>query len=453
MRLQFRISLAAGAVLAIVASTVGGISLANSYGDAVQTIDSQLERMAIEIKTTKPITVTSALDVLSANGERPILAVFDSEGQSTVLSDDMDDTYAGLNKATLFIANDLPQTFFGKSPIRIRSIPIQNEEVIVIGLNLSNVYEIRERQQRQLWTVVLTSALLGWAMIGLLIRPELARIRKLIVSVSEVADGNLSLQIPDVRGRSEVVELSRALKQMLNKLQLAIDSERQSQEKMMIFFGDVSHELRTPLTVIKGYAELLEKTQQSGSELENRGFVQMRNEIARMEVLIDDLMLLNELHMDEYVDSKGECVILNELINQHLEKLSMLQPERYLERNLEEIVEVTCERTHIERLFTNLFSNIHRHTPNNAPVAVSLSSSSSHFIITIDDGGPGLPKGTYARGINHFQRFDKSRSRQTGGSGLGMSIIAALVEKLDGEIEISQSPLGGLQTRISLPHN
>ena len=453
MRLQFRISLAAGAVIAIVASTVGGISLANSFGDAVQTIDSQLERMAIEIKTAKPITVTSALDVLSANGERPILAVFDSEGQSTVLSDDMDDIFAGLNKATLFKANDVPQTFFGKFPIRIRSIPSQNEEVIVIGLNLTNVYEIRERQQRQLWTVVLTSALLGWAMIGLLIRPELARIRKLIVSVSEVADGNLGLQIPDVRGRSEVVELSRALKQMLNKLQLAIDTERQSQEKMMIFFGDVSHELRTPLTVIKGYAELLEKTQQSGSDLENRGFVQMRNEIARMEVLIDDLMLLNELHMDEYVDSKRECVILNELIDQHLEKLRVLQPERYLERNFEEIVEVTCERTHIERLLTNLFSNIHRHTPNNAPVAVSLSSSTSHFIITIDDGGPGLPKGTYARGINHFQRFDKSRSRQTGGSGLGMSIIAALVEKLNGEIEISQSPLGGLQTKISLPRN
>lgn len=453
MRLQIRISLAAGAVIAIVASTVGGLSLANSFGDAIQTVDSQLARMTIEINTNTTVSVTSALNVLSANDERPILAVVDNAGQSTVLSDDSDDIFLGLAKTTLEDAADQPQTFDGQFPIRIRSITIQNDEVLVIGLGLTEIYALHEKQQKQLWTVALTSALLGWALIGILIRPELARIRKLIVSMSDVADGNLNLQIPDARGHSEVVQLSQALKQMLSTLQRALENERTSQENMAIFFGDVSHELRTPLTVIKGYAELLDKNQDSASEFEKRGFAQMRNEIARMEVLINDLMLLNELHMDEQGKSIRDRVDLNELVDQQLENLGTLQPERRIDRNFEEQIDVVCERTHIERLFTNIFSNIQRHTPDNAPVAVTMSSTESHFIITVDDGGPGLPNGIYDKGIKHFQRFDKSRSRQTGGSGLGMSIMAALAENLNGNIEISQSSMGGLRTSISLPRS
>lgn len=451
MRLQYRISLAAGAVIAAVASTVGGLAVSNSYSDALDTVDSQLERMVIEINTTKSITVTSALDVLSANNERPILSVIDETGQSTVLSDDSDGIFQGIPQSTVVSALDQPQTFIGQHSIRVRSINIQNNEVLLMGLSLTEIDSMHDKQQQQLWTVVLTSALLGWGLIGFLIRPELARIRKLIESVSDVAEGNLALQITTASGNSEVAQLSQALKLMLNKLQLALDNERKSQEDMAIFFGDVSHELRTPLTVIKGYAELLQNTQASTSDLEQRGFAQMRSEIDRMETLINDLMLLNELRMDDHKTPSQELVDLNELVGTHVETLNALQPQRQITVNLETRIDLQCERAHVERLFTNIFSNIQRHTPEAAPISITFGKTSTNFIVTFDDGGPGLPSGIYEKGINHFQRFDKSRSRQTGGSGLGMSIIAALVDTLHGQVDISQSPLGGLQTRILLP--
>lgn len=453
MKLQYRISLTAGIVIAFVALLVGGLAVSNSYNDALQTIDSKLERMVIEVEASKNITVSSALDVLSANNEDPILSVIDEEDQITVLSDDSDDIFQGISKSLITSASNQPQTFIGSSPIRIRSINLQHNEVLLLGLSLSEINSLHEKQQQQLWIVVFTSSLLGWALIGILIRPELVRIRKLISSVSEVADGNLALQIPETNGSSEVSQLSRALKQMLNKLQNALNNERRSQEDMAVFFGDVSHELRTPLTVIKGYTELLGNSRDSHSEIEKRGFAQMRNEIDRMDVLINDLMLLNELRMDSRQTPNQELVNLNELVSQHLETLNALEPNREIEVALDAQVLLLCDRAHIERLLTNIFSNIQRHTPSSAPVTVTSSITASHFIMAFDDGGPGLPDVTYANGISHFQRFDKSRSRQTGGSGLGMSIIAALVDKLNGEIEISQSSLGGLRTTISFPRN
>ena len=451
MKLQYRISLAAGAVIAVVASVVGGLAISNSYSDALETIDSQLERMVIEINASTIITVTSALDVLSANNERPILSVIDETGQITVLSDDSDEIFQGIPQSTILDAMDQPQTFVGQQPLRLRSINIRNNEILLIGLSLADINSLHEKQQQQLWAVVLTSAFLGWGLIGFLIRPELARIRKLIASVSDVADGNLALQIPPASGNSEVAQLSRALNQMLNKLQVALEKERKSQEDMAVFFGDVSHELRTPLTVIKGYAELLQNSQESTSDLEKRGFAQMRIEIDRMEMLINDLMLLNELRMDEFGSSNQDLVDLNELIRQHVEKLGVLQPKRQIDVTFEGQITFMCEPAHVERLLTNIFSNIQRHTPEVAPIKVALRTTSDDFIITFDDGGPGLPSGIYDKGIKHFQRFDKSRSRQTGGSGLGMSIIAALVDNLNGQVEISQSSLGGLRTEISLP--
>ena len=100
--------------------------------------------------------------------------------------------------------------------------------------------------------------------------------------------------------------------------------------------------------------------------------------------------------------------------------------------------------SHIARLFTNVFGNISRHTPKDAPVHVSLLRGEHGISIVIEDGGPGLPESAYQEGMRNFQRFDRSRSRQDGGSGLGMSIIYAIVREHGGAVTLRPSNLGGL---------
>ena len=97
----------------------------------------------------------------------------------------------------------------------------------------------------------------------------------------------------------------------------------------------------------------------------------------------------------------------------------------------------------------NIFSNLKRHTPANSEVYIQLINNPDGVTFNIEDNGPGLPEEFYRQGIQAFQRFDKSRSRETGGSGLGMTIISKSVEKIGGKISLSKSKFGGLRITIN----
>jgi signal transduction histidine kinase len=217
---------------------------------------------------------------------------------------------------------------------------------------------------------------------------------------------------------------------------------------MQNFLGDASHELRTPLTVVKGYVELL-STQNMDEEQRARAFDRVNSEVVRMEALINDLLLLAELGESKPVGVGA--IDLSGLVLAAVQDLKVLQPERSVRTSVEVGVSMHGTAELIQQLISNLFANLRRHTPADTRVTVSLSKTDHQATLTIDDAGPGLPAESYARGINHFQRFDASRSRESGGSGLGMSIMAAVVRQHGGTIELNPSPLGGLQTVINLP--
>jgi K+-sensing histidine kinase KdpD len=104
----------------------------------------------------------------------------------------------------------------------------------------------------------------------------------------------------------------------------------------------------------------------------------------------------------------------------------------------------------MRRLIQNILNNISRHTPAGAPVLIHLSRSGKETLLTMEDGGPGLPESSYRDGIELLNRFDTARSRETGGSGLGLSIIAAIVHEHGGALSLRKSTLGGLAVEINL---
>jgi K+-sensing histidine kinase KdpD len=101
-------------------------------------------------------------------------------------------------------------------------------------------------------------------------------------------------------------------------------------------------------------------------------------------------------------------------------------------------------------LIQNILNNISRHTPTDAQVRISLSRSGKKSRLVIEDGGPGLPETSYRDGIELLNRFDSSRSRETGGSGLGLSIIAAIVHEHNGSLTLRKSGFGGLAVEVTL---
>jgi signal transduction histidine kinase len=219
--------------------------------------------------------------------------------------------------------------------------------------------------------------------------------------------------------------------------------------RMQAFLGDASHELRTPLTVIKGYVEMLSKGLMNEAADKERAFTRVNSEIGRMENLIHDLLLLAEL--GESAQRESEMINLSELIASHGEDFATLNPNRKVIISVESDVRISGVHDYFSRFIQNALNNISRHTDSAVEVAISLEKIGKHAVMTIEDGGPGLPEGAYREKIQSLNRFDKSRSRENGGSGLGMSIMAAVISKSGGELTLRKSHLGGLAVVAEIP--
>ncbi|MEO9180876.1 MAG: ATP-binding protein, partial [Acidimicrobiales bacterium] len=159
-----------------------------------------------------------------------------------------------------------------------------------------------------------------------------------------------------------------------------------------------------------------------------------------MDLLVADLLLSAEVRDAPY--GLDQMVALSTLLLGRVEEFRNDHPDRAVAVNVANGVRVRGREDLLDRLLTNSFSNIIRHTARDTPVQVSLQRSGANALMTIEDGGRGLPE--YGIRPQRFRRFDQSRSRETGGSGLGMSIMADIAESLGGSLRTSRSPIGGL---------
>ena len=243
-------------------------------------------------------------------------------------------------------------------------------------------------------------------------------------------------------------ELNRSLKSILffNLLLILLsiflvlflfrrDSKLNSAAKgMQEFIGDASHELKTPLTVIRGYSEMLATDPANVQKYSKR----INDESIRMSNIIDRLLKIAAL--DEGHRGESVSINLDEYLKSQLDDLKMLQPERAITFDAVHVM-IKAPYEILDTLITNLITNVRVHTPEDAPLSVTLRGKT----LIIEDGGPGL------REIpdKPFKRFDNSRSRETGGSGLGMSLIQKSAKELGAKLTFGKSNLGGLKVEIN----
>lgn len=213
------------------------------------------------------------------------------------------------------------------------------------------------------------------------------------------------------------------------------DSKLNSAAKgMQDFIGDASHELKTPLTVIRGYSEILSNNPEQGEKYARR----IHDESLRMSGIIDQLLKIAAL--DE--GQKGEPVSIDiaEYLKTHIEDILMLQPNRIVSFVPEQLM-IKAPYDLVDTLLSNVLTNARIHSPEDAPLLISISGKQ----VTIEDGGPGMKEIP----DKPFKRFDTSRSRKTGGTGLGMSLIQKCAKELGAKLNFGKSELGGLKVEIT----
>ena len=381
MKLTTRLAIVVTAILAVISIVSSAQSILVNRSEKLATYKTVLNNLANQLKSTKEDPVSLALFV-SENSPIPMSLLFVTN--QTVINYLSEDAGSDLILPTSAEYKDGLLKPVQIDDYLVRYFKITDNEYLAFYLSTKSIQDELGRTYRPIITFNILIVILGGLLVAFLFRRD-----------------------------SKLNSEAKAIQE---------------------FIGDASHELKTPLTIIRGYSELLGQDPSSAKKYAER----INKESLRMTSIIDKLLKLSEL--DEDLHENPSQIDLVEYLESQIEDLLVIQPKRNV-KLVAQPLKVSAPIDLIDTLFSNVITNARSHTPESAPIHITISGKK----VTIEDGGPGL----YYVPDKPFQRFDKSRSRDTGGSGLGMSLIQKSAKKLDAKLDFGKSELGGLKVEIT----
>lgn len=404
-----------------------------------------------------------------------------------------------------------------QSPWRVVALPwsektktgqVKDSGVVFIGLSLSDQIDTSNTLTRFCAMVGIAVVLIGAILGTIVVQSTLAPLKRIEKTAAKIAAGDLSQRVPDLPENTEVGSLSMSLNTMLTRIEESFHAQEETTEKMKRFVSDASHELRTPLAAIHGYAELYKMQRDMPGALEraDESIEHIEASSARMTVLVEDLLSLARLDEGRGIDITQQ-VKLTSVVNDAADDLHALDPDRGItcgqvvlqagsdmehpsrlafQPGTMPDITLTGDASRLRQVVTNIVGNIHRYTPVDSPVEVSMGvlpasispeslsrmpsneQSLHHFIEAIEvgqsmqvgmnyaivrfsDHGPGVPADARSKIFERFYTADPSRARQKGGTGLGMAIAQSVVKAHHGFICASGSDGTGLTLTVVLP--
>jgi two-component system OmpR family sensor kinase len=289
------------------------------------------------------------------------------------------------------------------------------------------------------------------------VRRQLRPLRSVARTAHEVAALPLSTGLVGVTARvpesltdesTEVGQVGAALNTLLGHMESSLDARHRSEQQVRQFVADASHELRTPLATIQGYAELGLRASTPPAELAHvLGKVQ--GESRRMAALVEDLLLLARL--DQGRPLAREQVDLSRLVLEAVSDARVVAPAHQWRIDLpEEAVEVPGDAARLHQVLANLLANARQHTPDGTTVTVSLRAHPDAVAVAVHDDGPGVPADLQPEVFERFARGDASRTRDSGGAGLGLALARAIAEAHGGTLSLASVP-GDTTFTLALP--
>ena len=285
-------------------------------------------------------------------------------------------------------------------------------------------------------------------LVWFVIQRSLAPIDSMIATAGLIASGDLSQRVEAGAERTEVGSLGRALNAMLSRIETSFAAKEASERRLRQFVADASHELRTPLTSIRGYAELYRSGAVTTSEETARVMGRIESEGTRMGRLVEDLLLLARL--DQGRPLRKDSVDLVELVAGAVMDAEAGAPDQPISYRHDAEAWVTGDADRLKQVGENLLTNARIHTPPGTPVSVEVHATGDTVSLTVADEGPGIADDDVERIFDRFYRADSSRARSSGGVGLGLSIVASIVEAHGGEIELDSRPGEGAAFTVRL---
>ena len=331
---------------------------------------------------------------------------------------------------------------------RVRASAVPSGGTLVVAIPLTEVRATLGRLLGLEALIGLIVLVLVAVLAGSLVRVGLRPLSGMEETAGAIAAGDLTRRVEPADDRTEVGRLGVALNTMLSHIESAFEERRRSEERLRRFVADASHELRTPLTSIRGYAELFRRGADTRPDDLAKSMTNIEGEAARMGVLVDDLLLLARL--DQGRPLEREPVDLAAVVEDAVESARAVEPGRSIELSADSPVEIVGDAGRLRQVVDNLLDNARVHAPD-APVRVRVGLDGAGALLEVADEGPGIDPEVASRIFERFTRGDPSRSRGTGGAGLGLSIVASIVDAHGGSVTASSPEAEGTVVTVRLP--
>jgi two-component system OmpR family sensor kinase len=330
-------------------------------------------------------------------------------------------------------------------------------QVAVVGLSLGDT-EATIRRMIMVNLVTFGIALIVLVLVGQqVLRRGLRPLAGMAATAHTVASTDLTAKSVDLSVRAkgegggiEVEELRSAFNVMIDHIEQSLVARSAAEQRLRQFVADASHELRTPLTSIRGYADLFAYAAANEPAEREKHLARMREEAGRMSLLLDDLLLLARLDAAE-APLRPEPVDLVEIAVAAADGFQAARPDHPFTLEVEpSSLPLIGDPMRLRQVLDNLLTNAAVHTDPGTPVALRLRTEPGWAIAEIADGGPGISPENQARVFDRFYRVDDSRTRRSGGTGLGLSVVLSLVTAHGGTVALQSRP-GATVFTVRLP--
>ncbi|CAM5454668.1 MULTISPECIES: sensor histidine kinase [Streptomyces] len=464
MRLGTRLALGLG-VLSLVVFAVVGTALTTYMRDYLSAqLDTQLAQG--QVAQSKSIA-----DYGTLSGKKYYswyYAVYDvSDGEPVLrrpedpadVPADVDD-FTSLARAQTVASTEVLRTehLRGKGEYRLRACEVEPGVVLVSAAPMEDI----EDTVGQLITIqavtfglaLLALVVLGRGMLRRGLQPlsDMAHTARGITSHDLTDSGRLPVRHDGRGGGPEVEELRTAFNTMLEHIDDSLVVRAEAEQRLRRFVADASHELRTPLMSVRGYADLFQYAAANAPEERDRHLARLRAEAARMGFLLDDLLLLARLDAAEVeTPLRPQEADLVDLVEQAADAFRVTHADHPLTvaPGPGSLV-LRLDPQRIRQVLDNLLTNAAMHTPAGTEVSVAVSLIGDAAQVRIADAGPGIPPADRQRVFDRFYRVDKARSRDRGGSGLGLAVAESLVRAHGGRIDLTSEP-GATVFTVTVP--
>ena len=471
--IRFRLTLWYVFILAILLVSFSSFLYFTLSGILHRSVDNKLKSLAalIAAESASPLSNFGLADedqTLEASMKsKPIgkfIQVLDESGQIGQKSDNLRNVQIPVSLNALRNASQGLITFetsrtFGNTPLRIVTLPvIENSHIARIIQVASSLEDVENALNSLLLILVITvpSALMLASVGGqFLANKALNPVDHITQTARQITSQNLNQRIKPLKVRDEISRLVETFNEMISRLDKSFHQMKQ-------FSSDASHELKTPLTILKGEVEVALRKERTIQEYEQTLRSNLE-EINRMSTVVDDLLLLSKTDIEQlplHRDNISLTKILNDVVVQ-VDILAQAKQVRVQLVNSDGDMIILGDELRIRELLLNLIENGIKYTPEKGFVSVTLDTErvpdestggSIRFArITVSDTGIGIAKKDQEKIFDRFFRVDKARSREEGGSGLGLSICKWIVEAHQGRISV-ESELGkGSSFVVRLP--